>query len=248
MVNTIGYLCEQLKKERIEFNQTQRGRSPGGYSAKRNTSNNRAPAAADYSKYDQKITDLKLSLASMEEENDKLRGTMREMVDDYTKQLELRDDTIKRLELNQRQDFSKSQQMSSLRQETDVMKQDNQSLRSKVNQLTRDLMERDRLLERQAADQKNEWAEIYGSQKQNVEKLERDNMMLAQENGSLKRQLELNPPNFGAGPTANMGGAQNTAEMAETAKRLKKRELECQALWDTLKDMKKTGQNSFEMD
>ena len=69
----------------------------------------------------------------MEEENDKLRGTMREMVDDYTKQLELRDETIKRLELNQRQDFSKSQQMSSLRQETDVLKQDNQSLRSKVN-------------------------------------------------------------------------------------------------------------------
>jgi hypothetical protein len=61
----------------------------------------------------------------MEEENDKLRGTMREMVDDYTKQLELRDDTIKRLELNQRQDYSKSQQMSSLRQETDVLRQDN---------------------------------------------------------------------------------------------------------------------------
>ena len=179
MINTIGYLCEQLKKERIEFNQTQRGRSPGGYSAKRNTSNNRAPVAADYSKYDQKITDLKLSLASMEEENDKLRGTMREMVDDYTKQLELRDDTIKRLELNQRQDYSKSQQMSSLRQETDVLRQDNQTLRSQVNQLKRDLMERDNQLGRQAADQKNEWAEIYGSQKQNVEKLERDNMILA---------------------------------------------------------------------
>jgi hypothetical protein len=58
----------------------------------------------------------------MEEENDKLRGTMREMVDDYTKQLELRDDTIKRMELNQRQDFSKSQQMSSIRQETDLLK------------------------------------------------------------------------------------------------------------------------------
>ncbi len=76
---------------------------------------------------------MKLSLASIEEENDKLRGTMREMVDDYTKQLELRDDTIKRQELNSRGDFSKSQQMSSLRQEADLMKQDNQSLRSKVN-------------------------------------------------------------------------------------------------------------------
>ena len=74
------------------------------------------------------------------------------MVDDYTKQLELRDDTIKRLELNQRQDFSKSQQMSSLRQETDVLRQDNQTLRSQVNQLKRDLMERDNQLGRQAAD------------------------------------------------------------------------------------------------
>lgn len=88
----------------------------------------------------------------MEEENDKLRGTMREMVDDYTKQLELRDDTIKRLEINQRGDFSKSTQMSSLRQEADLLKQDNHTLRSKVNQLTRDLMEKERLLERQSAD------------------------------------------------------------------------------------------------
>jgi hypothetical protein len=70
-------------------------------------------------------------------------------------------------------------------------------------------------------------------------------MMLAQENTSLKRQIEMNPPNFGAGPSA---APQNATEMAETSKRLKKRELECQALWDTLKDMKRTGQNSFEMD
>lgn len=34
----------------------------------------------------------------MEDENDKLRATMREMVDDYTRQLELRDETIKRME------------------------------------------------------------------------------------------------------------------------------------------------------
>ena len=43
---------------------------------------------------------MKLQLSTMEDENDKLRGTMREMVDDYTKQLELRDDTIKRMEVN----------------------------------------------------------------------------------------------------------------------------------------------------
>jgi hypothetical protein len=41
-----------------------------------------------------------MSLVNVEEENDKLRNTMREMVDDYTRQLELRDDTIRRLESN----------------------------------------------------------------------------------------------------------------------------------------------------
>ena len=34
----------------------------------------------------------------MESENDKLKSTMREMVDDYTRQLELRDETIYTLE------------------------------------------------------------------------------------------------------------------------------------------------------
>lgn len=98
MVQAIGHLCEQLKKERIEFNSTQRGRSPGAYGRARSTSNNRSAPAYDYSKYDKQIADLKMSLVNVEEENDKLRNTMREMVDDYTRQLELRDDTIRRLE------------------------------------------------------------------------------------------------------------------------------------------------------
>ena len=53
MVQAIGNLCEQLKKERIEFNATQRGRSPGAYGRARSSSNNRVAAPAyDYSKYD----------------------------------------------------------------------------------------------------------------------------------------------------------------------------------------------------
>jgi hypothetical protein len=59
--------------------------------------------------------------------------------------------------------------------------------------------------------------------------------MLNQENLQLKKNKTV-PPNFGGAPEGN------AAEMAETTKRLKKRELECQALWDTLKDMKMTGQ------
>jgi hypothetical protein len=103
-------------------------------------------------------------------------------------------------------------------------------------------MEKERFIERNAADQKNEWAEIYGNQKSSQEKLERDNKMLSQDNNDLKRQLtEKVPPNFGG------GAASNPNEVAETTKRLKKRELECQALWDTLKDMKVTGQNQMEL-
>ena len=49
------------------------------------------------------------------------------------------------------------------------------------------------------------------------------------------------PPNFG-GAAGN-----NATEIAETTKRLKKRELECQALWDTLKDMKVTGQKQMDL-
>lgn len=68
--------------------------------------------------------------------------------------------------------------------------------------------------------------------------------MLQSENQRLMKELAQKPapPNFGGAPA---GGANNTQEFQETTKRLKKRELECQALWDTLKDMKVTGQEMF---
>jgi|TARA_B110000285_G_C15081982_1_gene594014 hypothetical protein len=44
---------------------------------------------------------LRHTILGLEEENDKLRSTMREMVDDYTKQLELRDENLRRMEMNQ---------------------------------------------------------------------------------------------------------------------------------------------------
>jgi len=49
------------------------------------------------------------------------------------------------------------------------------------------------------------------------------------------------PPNFGGATAAN------AIDSADTTKRLKKRELECQALWDTLKDMKITGQKQLDL-
>jgi hypothetical protein len=55
-------------------------------------------AHPDYTKYDSQIAELRRNLHGLEGENQKLRITMREMVEDYTRQLELRDETIKRLE------------------------------------------------------------------------------------------------------------------------------------------------------
>jgi len=112
MIQTISLLCDQLKREKKEVAQslTTRGRSPGGLGnslRNRSASGNRyqktAAAAAgnahpEYAKQDSQVADLRRSLQGLEEENEKLRHTMREMVDDYTRQLELRDETIKSLE------------------------------------------------------------------------------------------------------------------------------------------------------
>ena len=43
---------------------------------------------------------MRRNLMSLEEENEKLRATIREMVDDYTQQLVIRDRSIQELESN----------------------------------------------------------------------------------------------------------------------------------------------------
>lgn len=96
---TIGLLVEQLKKEKVENAGAQRGRSPGRYAANnargRSTSGNRAfGGGPDVSKLEAQIGELRRALSAVENDNDKLKDTMREMVDDYTRQLELRDETI----------------------------------------------------------------------------------------------------------------------------------------------------------
>ena len=139
VAQTIGFLCEQLKKEKIENHQT-RGRSRGGgqspayntYENARNrsTSANRrvAQAQPDYSKYDSQIAQLRKNLSGLEEENEQLRNTMREMVDDYTKQLELRDETIHRLEMAP-QPKSAIQLENQLRQEVEDLSFENRRLK-----------------------------------------------------------------------------------------------------------------------
>lgn len=81
------------------------------------------------------------------------------------------------------------------------------------------------------AKQKNEWAEIYGNMKQEIEDLKSENKMLSLESEKLIKQLES-------------GGGRHLEK--ELAKKLKKRELECSALWETLKDMHVSGRNVFD--
>ena len=77
--------------------------------------------------------------------------------------------------------------------------------------------------------QKNEWAEIYGSMKQEIETLKLENRQLQGEADRILKQFE------------------GRGSERELAKKLKKRELECQALWDTLKDMQGAGKNVFDV-
>jgi len=74
--------------------------------------------------------------------------------------------------------------------------------------------------------QKNEWAEIYGNMKNEIEDLKRANRDLSHSRGE---------------PAAS-----SSAGFAETAKKLKKRELECSALWETLRDMYHGGKQVYD--
>ena len=65
-------------------------------------------------------------------------------------------------------------------------------------------------------------------------------------------QADLDLANKRAQAAPVFGGAKDSSqeegvEFAETQKRLKKRELECQALWDTLKDMRQSGQDKYDV-
>jgi regulator of replication initiation timing len=70
--------------------------------------------------------------------------------------------------------------------------------------------------------------------KQEIEDLKNDNKMLNIESEKLIKQLEMG------------GGGGNRQLEKELAKKLKKRELECSALWETLKDMHVSGRNIFD--
>jgi hypothetical protein len=124
---------------------------------------------------------------------------------------------------------------SMLNQEIDTLVKQKRSsasqkeLESEVIHCRQQLAEKEQLVQKQ----KNEWAGIYGTMKQEIEDLKADNRALQSESEKLIKQLE-------------MGGQGNRQLEKELAKKLKKRELECSALWETLKDMHITGRNVFD--
>ena len=137
-------------------------------------------AHPEYAKQDSQVADLRRSLQGLEEENEKLRHTMREMVDDYTRQLELRDETIKSLEKDGLHQMDGQQQevimlrekIADLNREIDVLSANQgagqastKHLKDEIDKLNRSLLEKDRYIDRQLQQQKNEWADIYGTQK-----------------------------------------------------------------------------------
>ena len=74
--------------------------------------------------------------------------------------------------------------------------------------------------------------------KRETDGLKRDIRMLNKENERLVKQIENNR---GSAAPANNNTAAGARPDSEVAKRLKKRELECQALWETLRDLYNTN-------
>ena len=55
------------------------------------------------------------------------------------------------------------------------------------------MLDKDRQIEGQIADQKNQWAEIYGSQKEKVDKLNHEIQLLHSEKQALQKALDQRP-------------------------------------------------------
>ena len=85
------------------------------------------------------IIELRRKLEQEEEHNENLRHTMREMVDDYSRQIELRDNTIRQL---QNSEGARQQEISMLvYKENETLKHENRMLHDKVHILEQELQQ-----------------------------------------------------------------------------------------------------------
>lgn len=192
------------------------------------------------------------------------------MVQNYSRKIEAQEDTIRSLNQRLDHQVNMSSADPDLeglmRRENDTLKRENQLMRDRIaelqvnngassdaldnecRRLRAELQEKERELLKQgdqmrlllqekdqvAGKQKNEWAEIYGNMKRETDGLKRDIRMLNKENERLVKQIESSR---GAGAPSNPRASADR----EVVTRLKKRELECQALWETLRDMYNGG-------
>ena len=91
----------------------------------------------------------------------------------------------------------------------------------------------------QQKNQKQEWADIYGGMKKEADDLKRDIKYLNGENEKLLIKIEHLDKRGSVMPSS--ANASSKAAEQELYKKLKKREAECFALWDTLADMRQAG-------
>ena len=100
--------------------------------------------------------------------------------------------------------------------------------------------------DKQYARKKQEWAEIYNSIKCENEQLKSDVRHLNSENEKMLRNMEHQKSANKSQQSQQQPIVSQGAADRELAKRLKKRESECQALWDTLKDMQGKKPGTFD--
>lgn len=128
---------------------------------------------------------------------------------------------------------------------TNALDHENQRLRSDMNDKEREFTKQIEQMRALITDkdvmntkQKNEWAEIYGNMKREADGLKRDIRMLNKENERLVKQIET-------GKLTDRNNAPLRGDL-DLKKRLQKRELECQALWETLRDLYNGSQAAYD--
>ena len=82
--------------------------------------------------------------------------------------------------------------------------------------------------------------------KRETDGLKRDIRMLNKENERLVKQIETTRAGSQGANLRHQGAAGGGAASMDVDKRLKKRELECQALWETLRDMYNSSIDAYD--
>ena len=136
VIQGVNKLCEVLKAEQAEHAEalkelgacTNRGRAISPKRILESANINKVTEENDL--LIQHKNDLEKQLKAEMEQNENLRDTMRDMVEDYSRQLEIRDNTIRQMQQNE---ANQQNEMSHLIfKENEALKQENRMLRDKI--------------------------------------------------------------------------------------------------------------------